>query len=189
MERKTKIQGYLKKRDYAPSRKNMLRGIKYILAIFAAICILPMILILFLLHNIEDLPPYLYTKEYNTIQSKVTRERVEHVLRLVQLNIDDYNGDHKINCQDHTALFKYYWDKEYPASAHWARPTYNYNPYGPMNHLFITLFDGDRKYYIETQGTLDNYSMYMIWGKKYNPAYNVDYGLRCFTLLGFDFWS
>ena len=58
-----------------------------------------------------------------------------------------------------------------------------------MNHLFITMNDGERKYYIETQGTLDNYSMYMIWGKKYNPAYNVDYGLRMFTLLGFKFWS
>lgn len=83
------------------------------------------------------------------------------------LSVNDMNNDGLINCIDYTLVFRLFYGSN-------ARIIHNNNP-PHMNHMFIRVLYNSYEYIdVEPQGTVDMYSMGVIWGMQYNPKYNKD---------------
>lgn len=97
-------------------------------------------------------------------------ENVPRILRVMQQQgVRDINRDGKIDCIDYSLRFR----ELYGSGAH---IMINVNPQTSMNHMFIRIWydSGRRSMDIEPQGTPERYSMGVIWGVRYNPAYSRD---------------
>lgn len=98
---------------------------------------------------------------------------VQELLKKSQPNITDINADGLVNCIDYTLSFKLLWDYYFPDNRDQCQIIRNYNP-GHMNHLFVAIKYRGNWYFIETwTKILDELLVDDIWGKDYNPLYNV----------------
>ena len=96
------------------------------------------------------------------------REGIELLLKYMPEVIYDISRDGKINCIDYSIIFR----RLYGPSA---KLIINNNPKTDMNHMFIYVYiPSTGGQYIEPQGAPDWYSMGVVWGSRYDPAYNKD---------------
>lgn len=160
-----KMSRYIRERKL-PDMSIIRKSIKYILLLVTAFMIAPVLLTLMFSRFARDTPAI-----RQELPAKY-REMHEHVLLKVHRNIYDLDGDHAINCQDYAVYYKYIWEQEYPLYKDRAQITHNLNWENGMNHLFITIFTEDGRFYIEPQGSLSLYYMYDVWGDRFDPGCN-----------------
>ena len=112
-----------------------------------------------------------WTLEQHLIYLRDRPNRPENIGRVLfvmrKWGVGDANKDGKIDCIDHTIIFR----KLYGSNA---KIIINVNPQTNMNHMFIQVLTGNRCVDIEPQGTPDRYAMGAVWGTRYNPAFNRD---------------
>jgi hypothetical protein len=103
-----------------------------------------------------------------TATSNYSSEKVWNVLK--QIKKKDVDGDGEANCVDASIQFKWL----YPEAR---LITNRGNPNG-MNHMVVSVKDGNRTIYIEPQayrvGGWDTFDTVIIWKGRYDPKYNID---------------
>ena len=90
---------------------------------------------------------------------------VPYIMGVLELQgVRDVNKDGKVNCIDYSITFR----NLYGSNAHLIINS-------KLNHMFIRIWlpEGGTMD-VEPQGTMDRYSMGLIWGVKYDPYYNSD---------------
>lgn len=81
----------------------------------------------------------------------------------VHENVYDINNDGKLNCLDHTVLWKLYWDNHFPKYKKHAEIVRNKNAENGMNHVFIRLFDAyNHNTVIEVEPFASNPNYYLM---------------------------
>lgn len=158
-----KLQDYMQTSKPLRGMKYVLKGTKYILLIVLTLMVLPAIVPMIMMIFAKDtvgVPPEKYD------------DMVRTVIVATHKNVYDMDGDRAINCQDYTIMFKWQWEQMYPLYKNNVQITHNLNWKVGMNHLFITLFADDGRYYIEPQGTPDRYIMKDVWGNDFDPGKN-----------------
>ena len=100
--------------------------------------------------------------------------RIIDTITTVQKKVRDLNGDGKVNCIDHAALFKAEWDKAYPESKTDCRIVRNKRG-STMHHLFIQIYYSDFNFVL-VEPWASNPSKYKMednWDSRYDPKYNI----------------
>ena len=94
------------------------------------------------------------------------------VLETTRNNVWDLDKDGRVDCCDYTILFKSLWDLKYPARKNSCEIVRNYNTRTGMNHLFIFVRHGGKRFFVEPRASGRNYTMQYNWGSKYDPREN-----------------
>ena len=93
----------------------------------------------------------------------------------VHRNVKDFNGDNKVDCIDHTVLFKTIWDRNYPELKSDCTIMRIYNK--QMHHLCIGIYD-DRSKLILVESQMSNNLMYFVnyWYRDRFKKTDIIYG-------------
>jgi len=94
--------------------------------------------------------------------SKETEVKVRKIQELADKYLFDLNKDGQINCIDNAVYF----------CTSWPKSRLILNNHGTMNHLFVSIPDGNRRIYIEPQ-KVNKVLMEDVWSN-YDPRYNED---------------
>ena len=129
-----------------------------------------------------DIESYFWYPESDPKQSAPSafseHNNIERALWAVDASIrqkEDVNGDKLVNCIDAALVFY----REYPDESK-VQIVQNKRPDGRMNHLFNAVYTNGTWIYIEPQAYFKNWNHYEkylmrdIWGRVYDPTFNLD---------------
>jgi len=93
-------------------------------------------------------------------------ENINRVLAYMNKHgVKDRNSDGKVNCIDYSVTFRELYGSQ-------AELIINVNNATNFNHMFIQLRHNGKVIDVEPQGTPDRYAMNLVWGMRYNRAFN-----------------